>query len=164
MIKYVVFCAMLLVLCGCSTKHLPAAGEPPTGLIKMFGDEKAITYVDFRTISNYQGNNHLRQFYLIKNYIKPTRISQNSDSYVFSLRSINVVNCDKRQWTVFDLIFFSLPYGEGDVIAKSNPVGQWDPIMENTIVEIIAKMVCVIGPEHLKPQPPKDTRKPLLDM
>lgn len=157
MIKYAISCITLLLLCGCTaTSRPPVEGEPPKGVIKVLTQEKINTYLDTRTISDYQGNPRLRQIYMINNYKEPIRINP---SFISSSRTINVINCDAPLWAEFERIYFSQHYAQGDVMLKSTDIAQWKPFSKNSVIGVVANIICKISPERLKPQPPRDTRE-----
>lgn len=68
---------VLLMLTGCTGTSKPqpqSTPKPPAGVIKILEDKKIASYIDFRVISTYQGNDHLRRFYFINNYAEQTLI------------------------------------------------------------------------------------------
>lgn len=163
MIKQIILCSILISLCGCATNSRPpVTGEAPKGLVKLMADDKIITYADFRIVSSYQGNPRLRQFYMINNHTVPTLIRKKPKIYITSSRTINIVNCDKYQIARFEHIYFSLPYAQGDAVAKTKAFGQWESFNKISLIGMITDMLCNIPPERLKPQPPKDTSNLLL--
>lgn len=100
---------VLLMLTGCTGTTKPQPQTPakaPAGLIKILEDESITSYVDFRVISTYQGNSHLRRFYFINNYAERTLIIKNPPVYVSSSRAIDVINCDKNQRAVMGRSLF----------------------------------------------------------
>lgn len=157
---------VLLMLAGCSGTTKPQPQTPakaPNGFIKILEDERVTSYVDFRVISTYQGNSHLRRFYFINNYAEQKLIIKDPPIYVSSSRAIDVINCDKNQRAVMSRTLFSKPFAEGDVIHMSQDVGQWETYPKDSIFGIIAESMCNIPVEKLKPEPAKENRKPLLD-
>ncbi|WP_353613992.1 surface-adhesin E family protein [Mangrovibacter phragmitis] len=166
--KSCMLCIALILLSGCKSignetlSKKPEPGPRPAGLVTMLEDKSGGTYMDMRSVSAYQGNNHLRRFHLINHYIPAQHMSAEKPVYVASSTVINVVNCDTHQRAQFERIYFSQYWGEGDVIAKRSPIGQWQDIPENSLAGIIDHAVCQIDPARLKPEPPKDTRPALL--
>ncbi|ABP60217.1 surface-adhesin E family protein [Enterobacter sp. 638] len=157
---------VLLMLTGCTGMTKPQPQTPakaPAGLIKILEDESITSYVDFRVISTYQGNSHLRRFYLINNYAERTLIIKNPPVYVSSSRAIDVINCDKNQRAVMGRSLFSKPFAEGDLVHAGLDVGQWETYPKDSLFGIIAESMCSIPVEKLKPEPAKENRKPLLD-
>ncbi|MFJ5160024.1 surface-adhesin E family protein [Pantoea sp. NPDC088449] len=157
---------VLFMLSGCAGTTTPQPQTPtkaPAGFIKVLADERVTSYVDFRVISTYQGNSHLRRFYFINNYAKQTQIIKNPPVYVSSSRAIDVINCDKNQRAVMGRTLFSKPFAEGDLIHASPDVGQWETYPKDSLFGIIAESMCSIPVERLKPEPAKENRKPLLD-
>lgn len=157
---------VLLMLTGCTGTTKPQPQTPakaPAGLIKILEDESITSYVDFRVISTYQGNSHLRRFYLINNYAERTLIIENPPVYVSSSRAIDVINCDKNQRAVMGRSLFSKPFAEGDLVHAGLDVGQWETYPKDSLFGIIAESMCSIPVEKLKPEPAKENRKPLLD-
>lgn len=157
---------VLLMLTGCTGTTKPQPQTPakaPAGLIKILEDESITSYVDFRVISTYQGNSHLRRFYLINNYAERTLIIKNPPVYVSSSRAIDVINCDKNQRAVMGRSLFSKPFAEGDLVHAGLDVGQWETYPKDSLFGIIAESMCSIPVEKLKPEPAKENRKPLLD-
>lgn len=165
MMKLLVLCAAFTLLAGCAnltqTKK-PTPGPRPDGIVILLNDSSGNVYTDLRTVSTYQGNPHLRRFYLISNYNEPRRVRDNPPVYIASSRVINVVNCDTHQRALFERIYFSDYWGEGEAIAKRGSVGQWESYPEESLIGIVAGMTCQIKPERLKPEPAKDTRPTLL--
>lgn len=167
MIKPVILCAMVAVLAGCAVPNQPKApvlGPRPAGLVKLLGDDADGVYADFRVVSTYQGNPHLRRFYMISNYGQPRRITDNPPVYIASSRVISVVNCDTQQRAQFERIYLTQYWGEGEPVLKRESAGQWESFPKDSLMGIFAGAVCQIKPEHLKPEPQKDTRRTLMDL
>ncbi|EEZ9847483.1 MULTISPECIES: surface-adhesin E family protein [Enterobacteriaceae] len=74
----------------------------------------------------------------------------------------NVVNCETKQRTQFECIYFSQYWAKGDVIANRAPIGQWEPYSEESLLGIIVTSVCRIKVAMLKPEPPRDPHIPLI--
>ncbi|WP_185168754.1 IS66 family transposase, partial [Escherichia coli] len=74
----------------------------------------------------------------------------------------NVVNCETKQRTQFECIYFSQYWAKGDVIANRAPIGQWEPYSEESLLGIIVTSVCRIKVAMLKPEPPRDPHIPLM--
>lgn len=156
----------LLMLTGCAGNSTPlpqTSAKAPAGLIKILEHDGVTSYVDFRVISTYQGNSHLRRFYFINNYAKRTQIMDDPAIYVSSSRAIDVINCDKNQRAVMGRTLFSEPFAEGDLIHADLDIGQWETFPKDSLIGIMAESMCSIPVEKLKPEPAKETRKPLLD-
>lgn len=156
----------LLLLTGCAETSKPPPQTPvkaPAGLIKVLADDNLISYADFRVISTYQGNPHLRQFYFINNYVKQRLIIKDPPVYVASSRAINVINCEQNQRAVLNRSMFSKPFAEGILVHVGAEPGQWKTFPKDSLFGMIAESMCNIPVERLKPEPPKDNRKPLLD-
>ncbi|MFP1759369.1 surface-adhesin E family protein [Lonsdalea quercina] len=153
---------ILIILTGCSGTTKPQV-KAPAGFIKILEDESVTSYVDFRVISTYQGNSHLRRFYFINNYAEQALIIKKPPVYVSSSRAIYVINCDKNQRAVMSRTLFTNQFAEGDLIHVAQDVGQWETFPKESLFGIIAKRMCSIPVEKLKPEPAKENRKPLLD-
>ncbi|EFN8099074.1 hypothetical protein EB654_08030 [Escherichia coli] len=69
----------------------------------------------------------------------------------------NVVNCETKQRTQFECIYFSQYWAKGDVIANRAPIGQWEPYSEESLLGISRIKVAM-----LKPEPPRDPHIPLM--
>lgn len=166
MMRFVLIFTMLALLSGCVRQSSPmvVSSKQPSGVIKLLGDKELTTYVDMRVISAYQGNTNLRQFYMINNYAEITHIGKNPILNISSSSAINVVNCETQQRAQFSRTYYSLPYAQGDVIITRSDVGQWSSINKDSLLGIIANAICLIAPDRLKPEPAKETRKPLLVM
>lgn len=164
MMRLIFLFPLLALLSGCVRQSPPIAapGKPPAGVIKLLEDKELTTYVDMRVISAYQGNTHLRQFYLINNYAKITQLGEKPVLNISSSSAINVINCATQQRAQFSRTYYSLPYAQGDVIVTRSDVGQWSHLRKDSLLGIMANAMCLIAPERLKPEPAKDTRKPLL--
>ncbi|MEI9689342.1 surface-adhesin E family protein [Kosakonia cowanii] len=157
---------MFFLLTGCALKNTTSPDTPakkPAGLIKLLSDDHAINYADLRMVSMYQGNSHLRRFYMINNYKETKRISSQPPVYVNSSRTINVINCDKNQRSVMGWTLFTKPYAEGDIIYAKPDIGQWESFPPKSIIGMLAQLLCKIPADRLKPEPSQDIRKPLLD-
>lgn len=162
----ILLCLMFFLLTGCALKNTSSPDTPAkktAGLIKVLTDNHGIAYADLRIVSMYQGNNHLRRFYMISNYKESTRISSNPPVYANSSRTINVINCEKNQRSVMGWTLFTKPYAEGDIIYAKPDIGQWENFPPQSIIGMIAQQLCKIPPDRLKPEPGEDIRKPLLD-
>lgn len=156
----------LLLLTGCAgtSKPLPQTQvKAPAGLIKVLSDDDLTSYADFRVISTYQGNPHLRQFYFINNYAQQRLIIKDPPVYIASSRAINVINCEQNQRAVLNRSMFSKPFAEGILVHAGAEPGQWNTFPKDSLFGMIAESMCNIPVERLKPEPPKDNRKPLLD-
>lgn len=162
----ILLCLMFFLLSGCALKNTSSPDTPaikPAGLIKLLTDDHAISYADLRIVSMYQGNNHLRRFYMISNYKETKPISSHPPVYANSSRTINVINCDKNQRSVMGWTLFTKPYAEGDIIYAKPDIGQWENFPPQSIIGMLAQLLCKIPPERLKPEPAEDITKPLLD-
>lgn len=167
MIKPLLLCGAVALLTACagagkspsaetSEPQAVAAGDPPHGVIKLLLDDEGGTYADLRAVSTWQGNSRLRRFYIINNYSKQTVIHQDPPLIITSSRANSVINCDTQERTLFDRIYFSKPYAQGDAIASSrqDAVGQWSAFPKESLIGIVAGMVCQLDPSRLKPEPP----------
>lgn len=164
MIKPFLACAVIGLLCACAPKSAPPpVGEPPKGLFKIMDGDNVITWIDLRSVSAWQGNPNLRRIYMINNYTKRSLIQKEPALYISSSRAINVINCERSERAVFERVYFSLPYAEGEVIAIRDEIGQWEAFPKSSPIGMFATVICKIEPEKLKPEPPKETRKPLVD-
>ncbi|KYM71428.1 hypothetical protein GKC49_25975 [Pantoea agglomerans] len=149
-------CLMFFLLSGCALKNTSSpdtSAKKPAGLIKVLTDDHAISYADLRMVSIYQGNNHLRKFYMINNYKETKRISSHPPVYANSSRTINIINCDKNQRSVMGWTLFTKPYAEGDIIYAKPDIGQWESFPPQSIIGMIAQLLCKIPPDRLKPEP-----------
>ena len=82
--------------------------------------------------------------------------------YIASSSVINLVNCETKQRTQFERIYFSQDWAKGDVIAKRAPIGLWETYSEESLLCIIVTSVCRIIVAMLKPEPPRDPHIPLM--
>lgn len=140
-------------MCFENTSSPDTSAKKPAGLIKVLTDDHAISYADLRMVSMYQGNNHLRKFYMINNYKETKRISSHPPVYANSSRTINIINCDKNQRSVMGWTLFTKPYAEGDIIYAKPDIGQWESFPPQSIIGMIAQLLCKIPPDRLKPEP-----------
>lgn len=165
MIKPLLTAAAITLLCACSAPKStpPTPGEAPRGVVKLMGGDNIITWLDLRTVSSWQGNPQLRRVYMINNYIKPSLIKENPDLYISSSRAINVINCERSERAVFERVYFTEPFAEGKVVSIRQEIGQWEAFPKDSLAGMFARLICKIEPERLKPQPPKETRQPILD-
>jgi len=164
--RRLIWLASLMMLTGCAATSKPAPPAPvktPPGLIKILENNEATSYIDTRIISTYQGNSHLRRFYFINNFAERTLIIKDPPIYVSSSRAIDVINCDTNQRAVMGHTLFSKPFAEGELIHADPEIGQWETYPKDSLLGIVAERMCRIPVERLKPEPPKETRKPLLD-
>lgn len=167
MIKPVLLCSAIALLTACAGAGKPqpvVAGDPPHGVIKLLLDETGGTYADMRTVSTYQGNPRLRRFYLINNYTDPAIIKQDPPLIIRSSRAVSVINCDTQERAQFERIFFSQFYAQGEAIASSrqDTVGQWSHFPEQSLIGIVAGMLCRLDPSRLKPEPSAQSEPTLL--
>lgn len=82
--------------------------------------------------------------------------------YIACSSIINLVNCETKQRTLFERIYFSQYWAKGDVIAKRAPISQWEPYSEESLLVIIVTSVCRIKVAMLKPEPPRAPHIPLM--
>lgn len=160
MIKPLLLCGAVALLTACAGAGKPqpvVAGDPPHGVIKLLLDDKGGMYADLRAVSTWQGNARLRRFYLINNYSEQTVLNKDPRLVITSSRANNVINCDTQERTLFERIYFSQPYAQGEAIAASrqDAIGQWHSFPKESLIGIVAEMVCQIDPSRLKPEPAK---------
>ncbi|ELY5928695.1 surface-adhesin E family protein [Cronobacter turicensis] len=157
---------IIFLLTGCALKNTESPDAPakqPAGLIQVMSNDYVISYADLRIVSMYQGNSHLRKFYMISNYKETKRIRSQPPVYANSSRTVNVINCDENQRSVMGWTLFTKPYAEGDIIYAKPELGQWKNFPPESITGMLAQAMCKIPPDRLKPEPGEDIRKPLLD-
>nr|WP_024967975.1 surface-adhesin E family protein [Pantoea sp. IMH] len=160
------FILAALLLAGCTNSpetSPPATGKPPAGFFKILTGKDFTSYADLRVVSAYQGNSNLRRFYMINNYAKPARLSENPPTSIASSRAVNVINCTNNQRAVMARNMFSEPFAEGKLMSKGTSIGQWQSFPEDSLIGILAGFLCKIPAEKLKPEPAAETRQPLLD-
>lgn len=163
--KSLILCVFLALLTGCNSQkntQLSSINSKPAGIIKLLENDTGGTYADLRNISSYQGNTHLRRFSIINNYAKPGLVRTNPPIYISSSTIINVVNCDIKQRVQFERLFFTQYWGEGDVVAARDTIGQWEAYPDESLIGLIANSICGISPTRLKPELPREARRPLL--
>lgn len=152
----------IALVTGCAPQTQKVEDKPPH-MAKLVDNKELTTYLSFESLSLYNGNPHLRQFYLINNYKQPSVISKDKGITIRSSHAINVVNCVRLERAVFDRVYFSETFGKGKVIAKRESIGQWESFPENSIAGIIREMVCKIPAEKLKSLSLKNDQQPLID-
>ncbi len=171
MTKNAIMCIALILLASCTSQTKPQVKRPeaenlPKWILKLKEDDKECIYADLRSISNYQGNQHLRRLYLITNFPKANQIKRKvftSIPTMFSIRENRIINCDTQETAVSEELFFSQYWAEGELISKTSGVSQWRPIPKGSIIDVLADVTCKIAPVDLKPEPPADTRIPFID-
>lgn len=163
MFKPLLICTALFALYGCATpiKTSSTSVAPAKGMFKMLEDNEGSTWADLRTVSRYKGNDHLRQIYIVNNYIPARPLGKWK---VSSSRTVNVINCDTFERASFDKAFMTQPFGEGEVVATTDQIGRWTAFPKESLIGIVAETVCKISPATLKPEAGPDTRKPLLEI
>lgn len=148
-------------LTGCAP-HATQKVDIPPHMAKLVDNKDTTTYLSFESISLYNGNAHLRQFYLINNYKEAAVISKSDGVSIKSSSAINVINCDRSERAIFDRVYFSELFAKGKVIAKRDSIGQWESFPEKSIAGIIREMVCNIPAEKLKDISLKNKQQPLI--
>ncbi|MCQ9390880.1 surface-adhesin E family protein [Pseudomonas viridiflava] len=141
----------VLLLGGCAhgTVSQKAADEAPVGMFKLLEDSELTTYFDAHSVSLYQGNPHLRQFYLINNYLGPAASSARPPE-IRSSRAIQVVNCERDEMAQFGRVYFSQPFALGNEMARKSDIPQWVPLERQSLLGNLRDAVCKINAAHLR--------------
>lgn len=155
----------LLLMSGC-TSH-PGASvtqeeTPPKRVVKFVTLSSGVSYLDFRTISLYDGNPYLRRIDVIHNYTKGMPVKKNPLMMIRSERQSLIVNCDTHQFTHVHKIYFSEHFATGDKIARMNTPGQWQDYPPTSLIGLTAGLLCKLPEDRLAAEPARDTQTPLL--
>lgn len=151
--------AAVLLLGGCAHGTVPqktsaeAPIMPPAGMIKLLDTPEVATYFDIRSVEVYQGNPHLRQFYLINNYLGPVAPS-GKPREIRSSQAMEVVNCARDEMARFGRVYFSQPFALGDEVARKGDIAQWTPLERQSMNGTLRNLVCSIDAAHLRPGNP----------
>lgn len=147
--------AAILLLGGCAHGIVPqkavaeAPAKPPAGMFKLLEDAKLATYFDAHSVALYQGNPHLRQFYLINNYLGPAAPSDKLPE-ILSSRAIRVINCERDEMAQFGRVYFSQPFALGHEVARKSDIPQWEPLERQSLIGMLRDSVCKIDAAHLR--------------
>lgn len=153
--KRLPYLAAILLLGGCAQGTVPqkavseAPTTPPAGMFKLLADAKLATYFDAHSVALYQGNPHLRQFYLINNYLGLAASSDNLLN-IRSSRAIQVTNCERDETAQFGRVYFSQPFALGHEVARESDIPQWAPLERQSLIGMLRDSVCKINAAHLR--------------
>ncbi|MFB4368670.1 MULTISPECIES: surface-adhesin E family protein [unclassified Pseudomonas] len=145
----------ILLLAGCTQATAPVKplldGEPPKpdGMFKMVESPEVATYFAAKSVGLYQGNPHLRQFYLINNYSAAARKDVGEPS-IYSSRALMVINCERDESARFGRTYFSKPYAEGVEIASKDETPQWKEFPRQSITGHLRDLTCALDPSRLR--------------
>ena len=145
--------AAVLLLGGCAHGTAPqkavaeAPTTPPAGMFKLLEDAELATYFDARSVALYQGNPHLRQFYLINNYLGP---ATPSGTGIRSSRAIRVINCERDEMAQFGRVYFSEPFALGNEVTRKSDTPQWGPLERQSLIGTLRDSVCKIDAARLR--------------
>lgn len=163
--KQLLICLSLALLAGCTAKSTPTYTPdpaPPKGVVKLLTDNDGSVWADLRTISAYNGNPNLRQFYMLSSYKPHVLEMKKLHISIRSSRVITVINCTTHERARFERVAFTQPFAQGEVIVITQEIGQWESYPQNSPLGLVGGMVCKIPADRLKPAPARETRKPLL--
>lgn len=152
--KRVACLTALLLLGGCAhdtATHNEVAQAPssvPAGMFKLLDTAEFATYFDTRSVALYQGNPHLRQFYLINNYLRPDAASDKLPE-IRSSRAILVINCERDEMAQFGRVYFSQPFAQGYEVTGKSDIAQWGPLRRQSRIGALRDPVCKIDAAHL---------------
>ncbi|MCZ4238111.1 surface-adhesin E family protein, partial [Staphylococcus equorum] len=80
----------------------------PPGVFKLVETADLITYFSAKSLTLYDNNPHLRQFYLINNYKQPLFVESLKQT-ISSSRATRVINCERDEVTHIERVYFSEP-------------------------------------------------------
>ena len=147
--------AAVLLLGGCAHCTVPqkamaeAPATTPAGMFKLLEDAKLATYFDAHSVALYQGNPHLRQFYLINNYLGLAAPSGKLPE-IRSSRAIQVINCERDEMAQFGRVYFSEPFALGHEVTRKSDTPQWGPLERQSLIGRLRDSVCKIDAAHLR--------------
>ncbi|GFM67126.1 hypothetical protein PSCICJ_32440 [Pseudomonas cichorii] len=153
--KRLPYLAAILLLGGCAKGTVPqkavseAPTTPPAGMFKLLADAKLATYFDADSVALYQGNPHLRQFYLINNYLEPASPSDKPPE-IRSSRAIQVINCERDEMAQFGRVYFSQPFARGHEVTRKSDIPQWKRLERQSLIGMLRDSVCKINAAHLR--------------
>ncbi len=146
-----------VVLAGCahsgSQSEAPAP-QRPEGLFKVLESPELATYFVANSLALYQNNPHLRQFYLVNNYAKPTELGGGKPP-IRSSRATRVINCEKDESAQFGRVYFSEPFAQGVEVTRKDDQAQWAAFPRQSLLGELRNMACAIDPTRLKLAPAK---------
>lgn len=153
----------VLLLGGCSHAAAPpvpvpvpapvpvAPVAPPVGMFKVVESPELATYFAANSLSLYQNNPQLRQFYLVNNYAKPTQLSGKPP--INSSRATRVINCERDETAQFGRVYFSEPFAQGVEVLRKEDVAQWAAFPRQSMLGELRTVVCGIDAARLKAPP-----------
>ncbi|NUL38173.1 surface-adhesin E family protein [Kosakonia sacchari] len=155
--------SVLLLISGCTSHPGATATQeetPPKQVVKFVTLSSGVSYLDFRTISLYDGNPYLRRIDVIHNYTEGMPVKKDPLMVIRSERQSLVVNCDTHQFAHVHKLFFSEHFATGDKIARMNTPGQWQDYPPTSLIGITAGLLCKLPAERLPAEPERDTQTP----
>ncbi|MGC5699159.1 hypothetical protein J4P02_03030 [Pseudomonas sp. NFXW11] len=167
--KLCLFSAALL-LAGCAAHDAPQetaqdsaapAPEPgrPEAMFKVMETPESTTYFAANSLALYQGNTHLRQFYLINNYRQPTVLGEGK-APIRSSRVVRLINCERDETAQFGRVYFSEPFAQGVEVTRKESAPQWAAFPRQSVIGELRNMACAIEPARLIAPPFKAPEQP----
>ncbi|MEE1924735.1 surface-adhesin E family protein [Pseudomonas sp. 148P] len=157
--KYLPCLALALLLGGCAHGTAPqeavtqAPDTPPAGMFKLLEDAELVTWFDARSVTLYQGNPQLRQFYLINNYLAAVDPGDKSPE-IRSSRATRVINCERDEMAQFGRVYFSQPFAQGQEVVRKNDIAQWEPLQRQSLIGMLRDVACKVDAARLRPGSP----------
>ncbi|PYY82213.1 hypothetical protein DNK59_22120 [Pseudomonas sp. TKO26] len=145
----------VVVLAGCAhsgSQNEAPAPQRPEGMFKVLESPELATYFAANSLALYQNNPHLRQFYLVNNYAKPTELGGGKPP-IHSSRATRVINCEKDESAQFGRVYFSEPFAQGVEVTRKEDTAQWAAFPRQSLLGELRNMVCAIDPTRLKLAP-----------
>lgn len=128
-----------VLLSGCA--HQPQAAVQPEGVFKLVETDDLITYFSAKSVTLYDNNPHLRQFYLINNYKAPAFIEELKQT-ISSSRATRVINCERDEVTDIERVYFSEPFALGAEVTKKAEKAQWRAFPRQSVIGDLRGLVC----------------------
>lgn len=154
------YLAAVLLLSGCAHDTVPqnavvqAPATPPAGMFKLLEDAELATYVDARSVALYKGNPHLRQFYLINNYLGAA-VRGDDPPRILSSRATRVINCEQDQMAQLGRVYYPQPFALGQEVTRKTDTPQWKKFERQSLIGILRDSVCKLDASRLRPGNPE---------
>ncbi|WP_430444621.1 MAG: surface-adhesin E family protein [Pseudomonas piscis] len=143
----------VLLLVGCAHDQAGDAGAArPEAMFKVLDTPESATYFAANSLALYQNNPHLRQFYLINNYSKPTAPGD-SKPLIHSSRVVRIINCERDESAQLGRVYFSEPFAQGVEVMRKEAHAQWAAFPRQSVIGELRNMACGIDAARLGAPP-----------
>lgn len=133
--------ALVSVVALSSCAHQPQVPAKPPGVFKLVETADLITYFSAKSLTLYDNNPHLRQFYLINNYKQPLFVESLKQT-ISSSRATRVINCERDEVTHIERVYFSEPFALGVEVTKKPEQSQWRAFPRQSLIGDLREMAC----------------------